>query len=326
MSSDLLVASVAACGGTRPKVMYEHTQSETIRTIGLRSPAVNRGLLEKDRVVPLYIVLPESYASSGDTVYPVVYALHGFGDTPQGIVTALSGAVRSGGVAEVIIVGIDGSCDLFGSFWANSPVSGYWEDAIVDEIVPFIDRTYRTLGEPSGRMLAGFSMGGFGAWNLALKHADMFSSFWSCCPGAWDENGQRDTLAGWQDIYRKAYGAVYAPDVSLPHPYAQIPSFDGTYGDAKIQEAWEDGFGGIGKKLTEYRAGTARLTAGVFAYGDRDDFRWIPRGTRYVADKMAAAGVPVEIREFRAGHRLTGEMMSESFVPLVRNMFFSSGK
>ncbi len=320
-----LLFSVAACGGNRPKVMYEHSRSDTITTIGIRSPSVNKGLLEKDRVVPLYIVLPESYASSGDTRYPVVYALHGFGETPQSVVAPLADALRSGGVPDVIFVGVDESCDLFGSFWANSPVSGNWEDALVDEIVPFIDRKYRTIRDPSGRMLAGFSMGGFGSWNLGIKHPETFSSFWACCPGAWDENGLRDTLAGWQDIYPKAYGAVYSPDLTLPHPHARIPTLDGSYEDAKIREAWEEGFGGIDKKLTDYRAGTARLAAGVFVYGDRDDFRWIPRGTRYIADKMAAAGVPVEIREFHAGHRLTREMAVESFLPFARRLFFSSG-
>ncbi len=320
-----MVFSVAACGGNRLKVMYEQKQSETIITMGVRSRAINRGLLEKERIVPLYIVLPESYASSEDKTYPVVYALHGFAETPQAVVNPLAAGLRAGGVTDVIFVGIDGSCALYGSFYANSPVSGYWEDAILEEIVPFIDKKYRTVSNPSGRMLAGYSMGGFASWNLALRHPDIFAAFWACCPGAWDENGQRDTLAGWQTIYRDAYGAVYAPDVNLPYPHARIPKFDGSPEDAAIQEKWEDGFGGIAKKLEEYTAGTARIAGGVFVYGSMDEFRWIPRGTRYIARKMSAAGLPVEIREFRANHLLTSEMATESFVPFVQRMFFSSG-
>ncbi len=44
------------------------------------------------------------------------------------------------------------------------------------ELIPLIDRTYRTRADREGRVIAGFSMGGGGAVRLALKHPDLFSA------------------------------------------------------------------------------------------------------------------------------------------------------
>jgi pimeloyl-ACP methyl ester carboxylesterase len=170
-------------------------------------------------------------------------------------------------------------------------------------------------------MIAGFSMGGGGAWNIAIAHPELFSSAWVCCPGAWDQNGLRDTLSGWDSTYRNAYGAAYSPDFALPSPYAAFPKFDGTYADSIIMDKWERGFGGIGEKLAAYGKKTAKLKAISFVYGNRDGYGWIPRGTQYIAEKMRVAGLPVEIRAFKANHAITDEMLSESFLPLARSVF-----
>jgi endo-1,4-beta-xylanase len=67
----------------------------------------------------------------------------------------------------------------------NGGMSGYQdrpdekvmgETLIVKELVPLIDRTYRTRANRNGRVLTGFSMGGGGAVRLALKHPELFSA------------------------------------------------------------------------------------------------------------------------------------------------------
>ena len=161
-------------------------------------------------------------------------------------------------------------------------------------------------------------MGGFAAWNLALKHPDIFSSAWICCPGAWDEKGLKDTLDGWNSTYRNAYGAVFAPDHSLPAPYARIPVFNGTEEDDVTQSLWNDGFGGVIARIAEHNKKDSPLNAVCFVYGSRDDYRWIPRGTRYAAAKMAESGIPVEIHQFNTGHRITTDMINDSFIPFVK--------
>jgi endo-1,4-beta-xylanase len=50
------------------------------------------------------------------------------------------------------------------------------ETTFVDELIPFIDTTYRTIARRDGRALQGFSMGGGGSLRIAAKHPDLFSS------------------------------------------------------------------------------------------------------------------------------------------------------
>ncbi len=53
---------------------------------------------------------------------------------------------------------------------------GTLETVIVKELVPHIDATYRTIAKRDGRLLDGYSMGGYGAARLGFKHHDLFRS------------------------------------------------------------------------------------------------------------------------------------------------------
>jgi endo-1,4-beta-xylanase len=46
----------------------------------------------------------------------------------------------------------------------------------IDELIPHVDRKYRTIADRSGRALEGFSQGGRGTMRLALRHPDVFCS------------------------------------------------------------------------------------------------------------------------------------------------------
>ncbi len=318
-----LVCCISSCGGKSPKVKQVFNRTPSIVGYTIESKAIAAGKLEKRPVTNVLVSLPSSYASSPGRRFPVVYLLHGFGDDTLRMLTTFRGALSGAGASmpEVIFAAIDGSNSLGGSFYANSPATGNWEDLIAEELVSLIDAKYRTVASPEGRMLAGFSMGGAGTWNIALARPDVFSTAWACCPGAWDQNGMRDTLEGWQPIYRVAYGAAYAPDLSLPPPYGRAPAFDGTAADDAIIAAWERGFGGIDAKLADYAKKTERLSAIAFAYGTRDSYRWIPRGTLYIADKMLKAGLTVTIQSFESDHVISSAMLRESFIPFVSATF-----
>ena len=58
--------------------------------------------------------------------------------------------------------------------WQNPGARGQprWETFHVDELIPWIDRHYRTRG----RAIAGLSMGGFGAMSYAARHPDLFQA------------------------------------------------------------------------------------------------------------------------------------------------------
>ena len=319
----LAVLSFAvSCSGSNPRVLEVTKRTDTLVKFRFESKAIVQGKLEKRPDATLFVSLPDSYRSSRDRRYPVVYALHGFGDGGMSMVLALRGALSSGAdVPEVIVVGIEGGNSLGGSFFANSAATGNWEDLVTSEAISLVDRKFRTIAGLEGRVLAGYSMGGFGSWRIALSRPDLFCGAWAACPGAWDENGLADTLSGWNSTYRNAYGAAYAPDLSLPPPYARIPKLDGSPEDDAIAAKWRKGFGGVDGLLAAYAAQPFRLKLVSLAYGNRDGYGWIIRGTRYIADRMGKSGVPVEIREYPAGHLVTDDMIRESYVPFLRAVF-----
>ena len=317
-----IMSLTVSCEGSGPRVLEETKRTDTLVKFRFESKAIVQGKLEKLPEATLFVSLPDSYRASRDRRYPVVYALHGFGDGGMSMILSLRGTGSSGAdIPEVIVVGIEGGNSLGGSFFANSPATWNWEDLVTSEAISLVDRKFRTIASREGRALAGYSMGGFGSWRIALSRPDLFCGAWAACPGAWDENGLADTLSGWNMTYRNAYGAAYAPDLALAPPYARIPKLDGSPEDDAIAAKWRKGFGGVNELLAAYAQQPNKLKLVSLAYGNRDGYGWIIRGTRYIADRMEKSGVPVEIREYNVGHLVTYDMISDSYVPFLRAVF-----
>jgi S-formylglutathione hydrolase FrmB len=73
----------------------------------------------------------------------------------------------------------------FNSWYLDSPVdSSYkYETFMTKELVPYIDDHYPTINNVSFRAITGLSMGGHGAFYLAIKHKDLFGAAGSICGG-----------------------------------------------------------------------------------------------------------------------------------------------
>lgn len=121
--------------------------------------------------------LPPSYDKETKRRYPVLYFLHGLNGNEgeyerRGVAAAVDKLREAGKIGEMIIVAPAGG----NSFYLNSKSGVRYEDAIIKDLIPHIEKTYRAVGKPSGRAIQGLSMGGFGAMMLAFKHPEMFSS------------------------------------------------------------------------------------------------------------------------------------------------------
>lgn len=138
-------------------------------------------ILKMDRKFAVY--LPEDYDFSKRS-YPVLYLLHGAGDDHSGWVqfgevkNIADKAIREGKCTAMIIVMPDGQTGQRGYF--NSP-RGDWnyEDFFFQELIPFVEKTYRVRAEKRYRAISGLSMGGGGTFMYALHHPELFSS---ACP------------------------------------------------------------------------------------------------------------------------------------------------
>jgi hypothetical protein len=82
----------------------------------------------------------------------------------------------------VIVVAADFSTPLGGSIYTSSPVTGRWDDFMVDDLVPWTDDKFRTLARRDSRGLAGDRMGGYGALAFGMRHADVFGAVYALHP------------------------------------------------------------------------------------------------------------------------------------------------
>jgi enterochelin esterase-like enzyme len=141
-----------------PRVVYRIFDS---RTVGAR--------------VSYHAYVPETGRAT-EVRLPVLYWLHGSEGGISGIapLTALfDETIRAGRVPAMIVVFVNG---LPRRLWADakdgsSPV----ETVFIGEVIPDVDRTFRTIASREGRILEGFSMGGYGAARIGFKHPDLFA-------------------------------------------------------------------------------------------------------------------------------------------------------
>jgi S-formylglutathione hydrolase FrmB len=124
------------------------------------------------------VALPADYASAPNTRYPVLYFLHGLFEnetswSERGGKQILDNLLSDGQVGKFLVVLSDGGR----TFYVNS-MDGHdrYEDFFIQELVPAIDRQYRTIPEASARGISGSSMGGYGALHLSMRHPDVFGS------------------------------------------------------------------------------------------------------------------------------------------------------
>ncbi|MFY9609644.1 MAG: alpha/beta hydrolase-fold protein [Blastocatellia bacterium] len=123
------------------------------------------------------IQFPPSYERDTRRRYPVLYFLHGmFGNEGEfqrrGVAAAVAKLRDEGTIGEFIIVAPAGE----NSFYLNGKNGVRYEDAIIKDLIPHVEKTYRAIGTRDGRAIQGISMGGWGALMLAFKHPEMFST------------------------------------------------------------------------------------------------------------------------------------------------------
>lgn len=141
----------------------------------------------------MYVYTPPTYKSSTDK-FPVLYLLHGgggdedawtsLGRTPQ----ILDNLIASGQVKPMIVVmtnGNPGDAAAPGDAPATKPAqtevfnmgSGKFEESLIKDVIPFIEKNYRAISKKESRAVTGLSMGGIQTMNLAFKYPDSFSYF-----------------------------------------------------------------------------------------------------------------------------------------------------
>lgn len=125
--------------------------------------------------VSYHLYTPATYDEETQRRFPVVYWLHGSGGGRAGIARVAAhfdAAIEAGKTPPCLVVFVNGLVEGMYVDWKDG--SAPLETIIVKELVPHIDATYRTMASREGRLLDGYSMGGYGAARLGFKHPNLF--------------------------------------------------------------------------------------------------------------------------------------------------------
>ena len=171
-----LAQPAAASKKKPPPFAWVNVLPEARATDGLSHNTFHSPSMDLD--VGYCIYLPPSYAEETSRRYPVVYYLHGGRPGSElkavNLVPYIDRAIRTNTIPDTIYVFVNGG-----------PISHYnepqrdnaqGEDVFIQELIPHIDTTYRTIANRSGRGLEGFSQGGRGTMRISLKHPHLFCS------------------------------------------------------------------------------------------------------------------------------------------------------
>jgi putative tributyrin esterase len=166
ISSALLAASLwlfsyplATASGSVPS-----RSVSSVETVQFQSKLTNATL-------PYNVILPPDYRASSATRYPVLYLLHGFGGHYSDWATRTNladYAVRY----RMIVVMPEGNNGWYTD--SAGVASDKYESYILKELIPDVDKRFRTIQARYGRAVAGLSMGGYGALKFGLKSPETF--------------------------------------------------------------------------------------------------------------------------------------------------------
>lgn len=184
---------------------------------------------------PMYlgatVLLPKGYEEHADVYYPVNYiqghfslrAPYGFNlegseknDPRRRRGSRFSKYWISEECPRMILVTFQHPCPYYGDSYAvNSANCGPYGDAILQELIPYVEENFRIIRKPYARVLSGGSTGGWESLALQIFHPDFFGGTWSLCPDPVDfRYFQTIDIYNDKNAYYKEMGWIKVPTSS----------------------------------------------------------------------------------------------------------------
>jgi len=128
----------------------------------------------------LYLYTPPGYETNRDTKYPVLYLFHGFGDTED----AWTGIGRANFIMDNLIAKNKTRPFIIVMPYGHTPSSppvmqsigryASYEKDLIEDVIPYVQKSYRVSSEQKNRAIAGLSMGGGQSLTIGLGNLDLF--------------------------------------------------------------------------------------------------------------------------------------------------------
>jgi enterochelin esterase family protein len=183
------------------------------------------------------VYTPPGYDTDSAKRYPVLYLQHGSGEselgwTMQGKVNfVLDNLISQGKAVPMIIVMENGYAARPGAedMYRPGGNDNRFAELVVDDLVPMIDKQFRTLANRENRAIAGLSMGAGQAMRIGLGNLDVFASVGSFSGGG----RQFDPNTSYSGVFKDAKQA----NDKIKLLWIGCGDLDGTFESAKAMHA-----------------------------------------------------------------------------------------
>ncbi|HUR47573.1 MAG TPA: alpha/beta hydrolase-fold protein [Candidatus Saccharimonadales bacterium] len=160
--------------------------TEWIKYVEVRSKLLS-DFYGHDTTLRASVTLPSSYRTNLQSRFPALYLIPGFGGrhlSAAGWITSSRGRkwVQGEVPLQMLRVVLDPDVPLGHSVFANSANNGPVGDALIQELIPEIERRFRAIPEPRARFVSGHSSGGWSSLWLQVSYPDIFGGCWSTSP------------------------------------------------------------------------------------------------------------------------------------------------
>lgn len=264
-----------------PAKSFEETSY--VKRLRVRSELLSK-FHQRDVYLEAAVILPASYATDAERRYPTIFIVPGFGGTPAQLAKTSYAAPKKEsntlGV-EFIRVLLDPSCPLGHHVFADSANNGPYGQALIEELIPALDKEFRTVAEPTARFLTGHSSGGWSTLWLQVAYPDHFGGTWSTSPDPVDFRDFQQI-----NLYRPNEN-MYVDPAGERRPLARRNGRVMLWYDDFAKMEWVEGYGG---QLHSFEA--------VFSPRDEEGQPMLiwDRETGKIITEVARAWEPYDIR------------------------------
>ena len=153
------------------------TETQFVKELKMPS-ALLTAFYKRPSTVDAAVLLPKEYYNQPNRKFPVLYWVAGYGGDYHGYSgeNAPSDPLDTTACIRVLL---DGNCSGGHCVYANSDNNGPWGDALITELIPLVEKNYRTN---AARLLTGHSSGGWTVLWLQTHYPKVFAACWSSSP------------------------------------------------------------------------------------------------------------------------------------------------
>ena len=221
-------------------------ESDQVKLVEIESKLLSR-FHNRPVTMRAAVVLPKDWTNDSKVRYPVLYWGTGFGGGLRSAHMLAGFHNVSENAPSVMIVVPDATCHYGHSVFADSETNGPWGAALINELIPAVEKRFHGAQSGEHRYVAGVSSGGWSSLWLQITYPDSFAGCWAHTPDPVDfrDFQQIDLYKSGSNMFTDAAGKRrpvarqgrkvmlwYDDFIRFEHalgPGGQIQSFEGVF-------------------------------------------------------------------------------------------------